>query len=94
MAIIARGIRVCFGCKPEYATMPITNLPTGTIKVRRRIRNDRAVTAFVKTETTVEKWILSPDGDNALKLTLNQGINARMPNEKAQARRTDGVNCK
>lgn len=90
MAIITRGIRVCIGCKPEYATMPITNLPPGTIKVRRRIRNDRAMAVFVKTETTVEKWIVSPDGENALKLNINQGINARMPNgELCNVRKTE-----
>jgi hypothetical protein len=75
MTKILTGKRVCIGCKPEYATMPITNLPVGTIKVRRKIRNDRAAVAFVKTENTVEKWILVPDGDTALKIDLQQGIN-------------------
>ena len=61
--------------------LPITNLPSDTIKVRRRIRNDQYAVAFVKTKTTVEKWMLAPDGDAALKLLINQGINARMPND-------------
>jgi hypothetical protein len=81
MATITYGLKICFGSKPELATLPITNLPSDTIKVRRRIRNDQYAVAFVKTKTTVEKWMLAPDGDAALKLLINQGINARMPNK-------------
>ena len=77
MATITYGTPICIGCKPEYVTMPITNLPLGTIKVRRRIRNDRAAVAFVKTETTVQKWVLSPGSHDTLKLSLLQGINVR-----------------
>jgi len=80
------GIRIAFGTRPEYATMPITNLPPGTIKVRRRLRNTSAAVAFVKTATTVEKWVLAPDGENELKLQILQGINARMPNSISSPR--------
>ncbi len=75
--LIQKGINVCIGCKPEFATLPINNLPADTIAVRRRIRNDCAAVAFVKTKTTVEKWILSPDHKGGLYLSINQGINRR-----------------
>ena len=74
MAVIV-GTLLCHGCKPEYATMPITNLPAGTIKVRRRFRNDREAEAFVKTERTIQKWFLEPDGNGALRLSLLRGVN-------------------
>ena len=75
--VIQRGVRVIYGTDKKYHEMPITNLPIGTIKVRTRWRNDRAAVAFVKTATTVEKWMLQPDGDNAIKLGFLQGVNTR-----------------
>lgn len=66
--------QLAWGCRPEYATAHIVNLPPGTVKVRRRIRNNRVAVAFVRTETTVEKWVLAPIGDK-LKLEILQAVN-------------------
>ena len=74
------GIRICLGANPKWTTLPISNLPPQTIKVRRRIRNDSAAVAYVKTETEVQRWILAPDGEAAVKLEILQGINSRQPN--------------
>jgi hypothetical protein len=68
------GKPLAWGCRPEYTTAQVVNLPPDTIKVRRRIRNNRAAVAFVRTETTVEKWVLAPDGDR-LKLEILQAVN-------------------
>lgn len=78
---------VCFGADPRWANLPITNLPEGTIKVRRRIRYTKSAEVFVKTATQIEHWILAPVDDvrldrhtvlstcQALKLVFLQGIN-------------------
>ncbi len=73
------GVPVCFGCVDSFATLPISNLPPDTVKVRRRIRNDRVAVAFVKTRFSVQRWILGPDGNGALKLLFIQGENSSMP---------------
>ena len=74
---VCYGAAVCVGALREWAELPISNLPPDTIKVRRRIRNNRAARAFVKTSTEVQHWILAPDGDNAVKLMFQQGMNTR-----------------
>ena len=70
--------RICFGSKPEWATMPINNLPANTLKVRRKIRYCECARAYVKTTTEVQEWYLSPNGDGkTLNLVMMQGSNVR-----------------
>jgi hypothetical protein len=71
---------VCWGAQQRWADLPISNLPANAIKVRRRIRNNAPVKAFVKTaDNEIHQFILVPDGTisecKALKLALRQGIN-------------------
>ena len=68
------GAPICFGANPEWATLPIHNLPSDTIRVRRKIRFGRIARVFVKTPGEVQEWLLAIDGDG-LKLVFRQGMN-------------------
>lgn len=83
--VIIRGRAICHGADLRWSSLPIINLPPNTIKVRRRIRNDRFASVFVKTKTEVQHWRLCPVGDKfngvtELYLDLLQGVNAFSPN--------------
>ncbi len=70
------GVSICFGCEFAWANRPITNLPAGTLKVRRRIRALQPAKAYVKTASAVTCYHLVKDGENSLKLLLHaNGIN-------------------
>ena len=77
MGTIIRGTQICWGLKPEWLTLPITNLPPDTISVKRKMRGEKAVEAFVKTPDTVQRWTLAPDGDSGVKLLYFHGCNHR-----------------
>lgn len=73
--------RVLYGVNPEWEKMPIANLPENTIKVRRRFRQKDFAKAYIKTQTSIQEWILGPeDGCNRLtgplKLVVLNGINS------------------
>lgn len=58
---ILKGIVVCWGNDPRWASLPIINLPHDAIKVRRRVRIDAVAKCFIKLENgALEEWILQP----------------------------------
>jgi len=58
---ILKGIVVCWGNDPRWASLPIINLPHDAIKVRRRVRIDAVAKCFIKLENgELEEWILQP----------------------------------
>lgn len=85
------GVQVCWGADPRWASLPISNVPEGAIKVRRRIRNKDVARAYVKTASELQEWILAPDGTfkecATIRLAYRQGINARTPNGPDQTPR-------
>ena len=56
------GSAVCFGIDERWLSLPIVNLPEGTIKVRRRLRYDSFAVAYVKTAIGIFRYHLEPDG--------------------------------
>lgn len=53
------GTTICWGVKPEWARLPVVNLPTDAVKVRLRFRMKDAGQAFVKlADGTVQRWRL------------------------------------
>lgn len=78
-ARIIKGIRACLGVDSRWFSWPISNLPPGSVVVRRRLRAGQVAIAFVKTERAgVQRWALVPDEkDNAVKLGWLLGVNTR-----------------
>jgi len=84
---ILKGVAVCWGNDPRWATLPIINLPADAIKVRRRIRFDHVAKCFIKRENgALEEYILQPVSSDpcgepshgatfALRIGLFQGAN-------------------
>lgn len=68
--MIQFGKIICFGMDPRWATLPITNLPVDTIRVRRCLRAQREAVAFVLQPGRLTKWMLEPDED----LTSCRGV--------------------
>jgi hypothetical protein len=68
------GVRVVWGCEKRFLNAPITNLPTDTIKVRRRFRANHIAEAFVQTPKALARYKLAPDGDS-LKLLYATAVN-------------------
>ena len=56
------GIAVCRGVRPEWATMPIRNLPHDTLSVRRRMRAREVMTVTMKTAHAFTCYALGPAG--------------------------------
>ncbi len=75
--MITNGASVCFGVKPEFACLPIANLPDDTISVKRKFRPKMAALAYIRRPHSVEEWVLAPDGNAALKLSFVRKINQR-----------------
>ena len=50
-------IPVAWGCDKKWLFAPIINLPSDTIKVRRKLRTNCIAFAFVKTPNAVTKYI-------------------------------------
>lgn len=68
--------KVTFGCDQKFATLPISNLPAGAVKVRRRIRAHEMAQVFVKTaDGAVTRYYAGPDGTEALRLLWPMGVN-------------------
>lgn len=66
----------CWGTKPEWATLPIVNLPADAVKVRRRFRNSDFGCAFIKRASgALEHWMLK-QVEGGLELKYLQGSNA------------------
>lgn len=74
------GERICAGADPRWASLPISNLPAGALKVRRRIRYNDWARAYVKTATELQEWTLAPNGKftdcESVRLAHLQGDNA------------------
>ena len=67
-----------YGCDLKFKDAPITNLPDGTITVRRRIRAHEMAQVFVKTlDGSVTRYFAGPDGPGALRLLWAMGTNKR-----------------
>jgi len=84
MSIIYSEV-ICWGVQSEWLTMPIMNLPSGTIKVRRRFRANRGGKAFVKTIRGIMEYSLSPC-DSGLRLSILHGQNGSMEIQRRQLR--------
>ena len=70
--------RVSYGCDPSFASAPVTNLPAGTVSVRKRIRAHELAQVFVKTaDGAVTRYYAGPDGPGALRLLWPMGVNKR-----------------
>jgi hypothetical protein len=85
MSAIIRGLPLCWGANPLWLTLPITNVSPLAKKVRRRIRSNSVAFAFVKTQTSIEKWILEPvpnlDNPTSLRLGILIGANETTSNQ-------------
>lgn len=72
---------VCWGSDPRWAALPIVNLPSDAIKIRRRLRNNDVAQCFVKTPSGISRHYLSPIGSisncQAIELWQNIGGNYR-----------------
>lgn len=73
-----QGVRTTYGCDLKFKSAPITNLPAGTVAVRKRIRAHEMAQVFVKTaDGAVTRYYAGPDGPGALRLLWPMGINKR-----------------
>ena len=67
-----------YGCDLRFKDAPITNLPSGTVSVRKRIRAHEMAQVFVKTaDGSVTRYYAGPDGPGALRLLWPMGVNKR-----------------
>ena len=71
-----KASQICWGIKPEWATMPIQNIPSNAQIVRRRFRKMGAASAFLRTKQGLEEWVLGLNGDGLILLCLI-GLNAK-----------------
>lgn len=82
------GKRLSFGIDPKFMTAPITNLPSDTVKVRRRMRGNDFPKAYVKTaDGCIAGYILEDDGPSAMKLEAfpSLGVNqSKIVNRKSE----------
>ena len=70
--------RFTYGCDLRFKDAPITNLPSGTVSVRKRIRAHEMAQVFVKTaDGAVTRYYAGPDGPGALRLLWPMGVNKR-----------------
>lgn len=70
--------RATYGCDLRFKSAPITNLPAGTVSVRKRIRAHEMAQVFVKTsDGAVTRYYAGPDGPGALRLLWPMGVNKR-----------------
>jgi hypothetical protein len=73
------GQPTCWGADEKWSTLPITNLPEGTLKVRRQIRSNNFAKAFVTSSSEIQEWALSPNDSiencKSLRLGICLGIN-------------------
>lgn len=70
--------RARYGCGLRFKSAPITNLPAGTVSVRKRIRAHEMAQVFVKTaDGVVTRYFAGPDGPGALRLLWPMGVNKR-----------------
>jgi len=51
---------VCWGCRAEWASDPILNLPVDTVRVRVRLRHDAVARAYVRTRSGIFCYLLKP----------------------------------
>lgn len=66
---IVKGMPICWGADPRWATLPIINLPGHALRVKRRIRQDDAATVFVRTPGGVQRGVLRVTEDTAVAAT-------------------------
>ena len=70
--------RARYGCDLRFKDAPITNLPSGTVSVRKRIRAHEMAQVFVKTaDGSDTRYYAGPDGPGALRLLWPMGVNKR-----------------
>ena len=84
--MITTGQHLMYGCATtivwgtanidHWRDCPITNLPSGTIRVRRRFRQKQVGQAFVLRPGSIEQYRLDIDGE-ALRLGMLMGVNTR-----------------
>jgi hypothetical protein len=69
---------IAHGADPLLHELPIINLPSDTLKVRRRLRNDDFAFAFVKTARGITRYALEYR-NSGLALVHEQGSNTTDP---------------